>query len=447
MKRKVVSILLLLSMSAGILNGCGITTEDPNGAPTAAKTEEPEETVQEESGEAEMSEGAEASEQITLTYMGWLDNNEDGLRAVADLYEKEHPGIKIDIELLESDQYDTVYMARMASGEAADLMSIRYQSADKVNYAAGDYVADLTGQPACDNLNEGLDQVGAYDGCIQGLPVAADCWGMWYNEDMLEELGMEVPTTIGEFRECCEAAKAAGYVPIANGLQDGWTAWMTLWTLWGKAGEKDPTLFERFQVGEAKLSDVPEVTWAFETAKEYYEAGYYPDNVLGMSQDSAVELWFTGQALFCPNGTFFLPDIEAAAPAFKYGFSKQPYNEEKQEDICAQGGYTFCMAAYKNGDHVEEAIDFINFFFTPENYQVYVDKSATIGTTVKGTAGGDSDAARQIGSCITPMNASLHPGNAQDAALDGLAAVFAGVKTPEEVVEDMDQMLQDSLNK
>lgn len=67
-----------------------------------------------------------AEEEITLTYMGWLDNNEDGLRAVADLYEEANPNVKIEIELLESDQYDTVYMARMASGEAADIMSIRY---------------------------------------------------------------------------------------------------------------------------------------------------------------------------------------------------------------------------------------------------------------------------------------------------------------------------------
>lgn len=150
-----------------------------------------------------------AEEEITLTYMGWLDNNEDGLRAVADLYEEANPNVKIEIELLESDQYDTVYMARMASGEAADLMSIRYQEDNKKNYASGDYVADLTGQPAVGYLKEGLDQVSAYEGEIQGIPVAADCWGLWYNADMLEKLGLEVPTTIGEFRNCCETAKEA----------------------------------------------------------------------------------------------------------------------------------------------------------------------------------------------------------------------------------------------
>ena len=79
-----------------------------------------------------------AEEEITLTYMGWLDNNEDGLRAVADLYEEANPNVKIEIELLESDQYDTVYMARMASGEAADLMSIRNQEDNKKNFDSGD---------------------------------------------------------------------------------------------------------------------------------------------------------------------------------------------------------------------------------------------------------------------------------------------------------------------
>lgn len=426
MKKRWMSVGMVLVV-ATVLAGCGVSD----------KGAEKQETPQEK----------KVDEQITLTYMGWLDNNEDGIRAVADLYEKEHPNVKVDVELLESDQYDTVYMARMASGEAADLMSVRYQAADKKNYAAGDYVADLTGQSAVSNLKEGLEQVSAYNGSIQGIPVAADCWGIWYNADLMKELGLEVPKTIEEFRVCCNTAKAAGYVPLANGLQDGWTAWMTLWTLWGKAGEKDPSLFDRFQVGEAVLADVPEVKWAFDTAYEFYEAGYYPDNVLGTSQDSAVQLWYNKEALFCPNGSFFLPEVQAADPDFNYGFCKQPYNESEQEDICAQGGYTFSMAAYKKGKHVDQAIDFINFFFEPENYQVYVDQAGVIGTTIEGVTAGDSEAAKEIGECITPMNTNLHPGNAQDAALDGLSAVFAGVKTSEEVVADMDQMMKDSLTK
>lgn len=413
-RKRVVSVLIGLSMLAGIGNG------------VKAESSEPE---------------------VTLTYMGWLDNSEEGLRAVADKYEETHPNVKIEIELLESAQYDTVYMARMASGEASDIMSIRYQTDNKKNYAAGDYVADLTGQPCVDYLKEGLSSVSEYDGTIQGIPVAADVWGVWYNQDLLKQLGLEVPKTIGEFKECCEAAKAAGYTPIANGLQDGWTAWMSLWTLWGKAGEADPTLFDRFQAGEAKLSDVPDVKWAFDTAKEYYDAGYYPDNVLGTSQDSAVQMWYNQEALFCPNGSFFLPEVVAANPDFEYGFCKQPYNEEVQDDICAQGGYTFSMAAYKQGEHVDQAIDFINFFFEPENYQLYVEAAGVIGTTVEGVSAGDSEAAKEIGNCITPMNTNLHPGSAQDAALDGFAAVLAGVKTSEEVVAEMDQMLQDSLTK
>lgn len=428
MKKRLVSIIMVLAMVSTMLIGCGGSNED--------------------SGEdANGGENGDSGDQVTLTYMGWLDNNEEGLRAVADLYEEANPNVKIEIELLESSQYDTVYMARMASGEAADLMSIRYQASDKKNYAAGDYVADLTGQSAVENLKKDLDMVSEYEGTIQGIPVAADCWGMWFNKDILNELNLEVPKTIGEFKEACEAAKAAGYVPIANGLQDGWTAWMTLWTLWGKAGEQDPELFDKFQVGEATLSDVPDVKWAFDQALEYYEAGYYPDNVLGTSQDSAVQMWYNGEALFCPNGTFFLPEVEAANPEFEYGFAKQPYNEVEQDDICAQGGYTFSMAAYKQGTHAEQAIDFINFFFELENYKVYVENAGVIGTTIKGVEGGDSEAAKQIGETITSMNTSLHPGNAQDAALDGFAAVLAGVKSSEEVVAEMDKMLQDSLEK
>jgi raffinose/stachyose/melibiose transport system substrate-binding protein len=435
--KKMISLLLVLVLIMG-LTACGngeVEVSEDNGV---AVTESPEESD---------SATDSLEEPITLSITGWLECNQEGLQAVADLYTEANPNVEVEIELLETSQYDQVYMARMASGEGADIMATRTEAADKQNYAAGDYVADLSDLECRANFKAGMDEAGEYQGVIQGLPVQADLWGIWYNKDMLKELGLKYPETVGEFKNACEVAKAEGILPIANGLKDGWTVWMSVWTLWGKVGEDDPDFFNKAQVGEVKFSDNPNVEWGIQQMKDYYDAGYYIEDLLGTSQDSAQEMFFNGEALFCPSGSWFLSDMIAADLDFEYGFAKQPYNEEKQDDIYSQGGYGSTLSVYKKSENLETAKDFINFFFQPENYTAYCKAAGVTGPVLKGIAVEGGPAAQDIADCISSKGINLHPGTAQDVLFSGVQAVIAGQKTPAEVVTDMDDAIEKSLNK
>ncbi|MDC7233998.1 MAG: extracellular solute-binding protein, partial [Spirochaetales bacterium] len=353
----------------------------------------------------------------------------------------------IEIELLETSQYEQVYMARMASGESADIMATRNQAADMKNYAAGDYVADLSDLSCRENFKDGIDEAGTYQGIIQGFPVAADLWGVWYNKDMLAELGLEFPRTVGEFMNSCEVAKKAGILPIANGLKDGWTVWMSVWTLWGKVGEDDPDFFNKAQVGEVQFAENKNVEWGIQQIKNYYDAGYYIKDLLGTSQESAQQMFFNGEALYCPSGSWFLSDMEAADLSFNFGFAKQPYNEEIQDDIYSQGGYSFSLSVYKNSKNLELAKDFLNFFFQKPNYSAYCKAAGITGPVLKDIKVEGSSAAQDIANSITSKGINLHPGAAQDVLFAGVQAVIADQKTASEVIMDMDKAIAKSLNK
>ena len=44
--------------------------------------------------------------------------------------------------------------------------------------------------------------------------------GVYYNKQMLADLGLDVPTTFAEFEQALEVAKQAGEVPIQFGNND-----------------------------------------------------------------------------------------------------------------------------------------------------------------------------------------------------------------------------------
>src|SRR4051794_16762828 len=60
------------------------------------------------------------------------------------------------------------------------------------------------------------------EGSIWGTPYAADVIGWFYNADMLQALGKDVPKTMAELEDDLAASKAAGQQPIILGNKDAW---------------------------------------------------------------------------------------------------------------------------------------------------------------------------------------------------------------------------------
>lgn len=387
---------------------------------------------------------------VVLKYTGWLENNQEALEAVAALYTAQHPNVTFEFEIMDTDQYDTVIMARLATGESGDIIATRYELQHKQNYAAGNYVVDLSDMDELrSNMKPGMDVKCEYDGTIQGFPVAADVWGLWYNEDMFAELGYdEFPDTYQGLLDVCQKALDAGYLPIANGLQEGWTAWMLLWSgLFGDVGEENPDFFNESQTGEKTFADNAKLIKALNRFNELYTLGYLPENYLGVSQDVAVQEFFSGNALFCPSGSWYMADILAANCEFEVGFEKLPYSDEPQDDFCAQGGISFCLSVASSSKNIEVAKDFENFFFQPENYAVYCEIAQVTGPTVNDVDVSFNSLATKIADAITSMNTSLYPVSAANELHEGIQALLAGHMTAEEIAAEMDAAVEKSLGK
>lgn len=202
MKRKLLSVVLAVSMLAAVLAGCGAKESAPtktaenNTAADAgeqAKTSEAEETT----------EGSD--EQITLKWAMWDKDTTPYWVPIKEAYEASHPNITIELVDLGSADYTTVLATELSgSGTDFDIVTIK-----EVNG-----YATLVSKNALEPLNSYIDAAGidlsqyggitdqvTVDGNLYELPFRNDTWIIYYNKDVFDAAGVAYPTNDMTFEE------------------------------------------------------------------------------------------------------------------------------------------------------------------------------------------------------------------------------------------------------
>jgi len=122
-------------------------------------------------------------------------------------FEAEYGDIDLVVDVVSWNDIYTVVNTRVANGQAPDILNIDvfadYQ-ADGLLLPAEDYVSAETYAKFYPSF---LDQ-SVVDGVVWAVPDLASARAMYYNVDILEAAGVEVPTTWDELTAACEAIKA-----------------------------------------------------------------------------------------------------------------------------------------------------------------------------------------------------------------------------------------------
>lgn len=158
-----------------------------------------------------------------------IQTNDPGLslnQAVADEYMAEHPGVKINITVLENEAFKSKLALDMQGGTAPDI----FQSwgggvlAEQAEAGMARSIADEWAQCG-DEMNPGAMSIYQVDGVQYGVPYNFGLVGAWYNKDLFAQAGItEPPATWEEFLADIQALKDAGITPIALAGGDKWPA-------------------------------------------------------------------------------------------------------------------------------------------------------------------------------------------------------------------------------
>jgi multiple sugar transport system substrate-binding protein len=175
------------------------------------------------------------SDPVTLTVWHYYntDGQVAGLQTLADAFEAKHPNVTVEFAYVPVDQFTTKTVTAAGAKTGPDVLVFGASGTYSLAQAGaikpmddwwGKY-ADSTQFP------EGVLQ--KVDGKLYGVQGYVNLLGLWYNQDLLDQLGVGIPTTIDEMEADMAKAVAAGKQGVTltgkPGLESQWQGfpWFT----------------------------------------------------------------------------------------------------------------------------------------------------------------------------------------------------------------------------
>ena len=219
MKKKVLALLLAAAMVTGCMAGCGggssetasTGSADTSAAEEAAPADDA--AAAEDSGEEAPAEEA-SGEKTKLTALFISHSLTKDLEEMQWLQEiEEEANVEVEWEQIRAD-WETVKSTRLASGDIPDIMINAVNDADITQYQGlfltlNSYISAETTpniQAMFDEEPDTLALATNVDGNIYSLPKFQGKWPdtntvMFINQQWLDNLGLEMPTTFSELKE------------------------------------------------------------------------------------------------------------------------------------------------------------------------------------------------------------------------------------------------------
>ncbi len=364
MKRKMV--LLLTGMLAVVtLYGCGGGSGGGSGSNG------------ESSEQAETESASNTVGGVTLTlYCNADDMAKPYMQKIISLWEEES-GNKIDQQGLDTDNAETIALTKFTTGDIPDLY-VHFGNSNLKNFNPEENFVDWTDAEWVSDIQDSVLPQATYNDKIIGLPFwEASNSGCFYNKKIFDELGISQPKTQEEFDKVCDKLLENDIQPIYLAAADSWPI-LYQFAL-DPVLEEHPEYIEQLNAGELTYAEIPEFTSMCEWFLSAAEKGYFGKNFASDTWDYCSEVLGTGEAamLFCWDTWF---DTDYDSESYEYAgedFGIMPVFMGTCEEGTYEGGNVNLMMANKNGDHVEEAKDFINFMSVPENYNQAFDGIST----------------------------------------------------------------------
>lgn len=295
------------------------------------------------------------AEGVTLEMaVNWTGDKLEKLQAVADAF-KEETGITVEISA-PGDTYETWMKTRMASGSLPDVFETHGWSVARY----GEYLRPLTDQPFYDRVApEVVNAITDKNGDIFVVPCSYSITGINYNKDALEKAGVSPADirTWDDFDAACAKLKEAGITPIAAAGASS-----------GALGE----LFERLApslltnvAGHGSALKDGSFDWALwqpinEKVIDWTNKGYFNVDVLTTTNDIIRADLGAGKVGFIFGSVSVLNTALKNYPEARLGILPVPaWNDGEPSSLIV--GEDKCYGAWKDSEHLEEALTFLNY--------------------------------------------------------------------------------------
>lgn len=315
--------------------------------------------------------GNTSKDQVTLELFNQKSEIQDLLDDVIADFEEENPDIRV--EQIHVPDSRTVLYSRLSTGDAPDIMSIFPNESDFETQANDGYFMDLTDKDFMDNIDQQfLDDV-KLDGKDYSAPLTVNGYGIFYNAEKFEELGLSIPETWDDFDQLVADIKDEDLIPFATSFKEQWTTGHLSEALLANLGPADEVA-EMFSSADTDSPYFEMLLDKMDFVKENSQK-----NASGHEVIDAVSLFTQEEALMFPQGIWSVPTIEQGEPDFEYKMFPFP-NDEGQGNVAY--GIDYSLSISSDTDHPEEAEKFLAFMTETETAQYIQDNEQSPSTIV-----------------------------------------------------------------
>lgn len=311
--KKQIATLLSAVLSASMLAGCAVSTDTGSSGNSAA-------TEATAAAASDATQTAATGDEEEITWMFWddLEATDDlisqGYKQVVDRFNKDYAGkYHVNTVTTNLEEYYTKLNALVASGQTPDVFIVSPGPNLDV------YVDPGIAAPLDDYLADGWkdtfssDAVFAqqtYDGKIYAVPlnIAAAC--VFYNKDMFQKAGCDVPATWDDLIDDCKKLQDAGYTPITISAGTAWCLSM----LAGYLCDREGVDLTKVQSGEESWNNDKTVA-AGEKLLELSK--YFQPTAAGDTNDVATAGFYNEEAAILIQGSWAIAQMNGANPAIE----------------------------------------------------------------------------------------------------------------------------------
>lgn len=317
-------------------------------------------------------------------------DNEGTVEALNTINEKffEETGIKVEMETVESSEYDAFLNEKMKAGDA-DIFCYTVDSKafaqPVVDWAPSEELAwesiitsgqalDLSGNEFLNNWDTGAEACRYKDG-IYGIATGMTIMnGIFYNKKMFEEHGWQEPRTWDEFVKLCEDIRAEGIEPLTAGGADTWPVQMITNAVVDSVEQDNvENLSEELWKGTRKYTD--------EKSMEIYRRekqilSFMEPDFMKLSYADAPAHFVEGSVAMLYDGSWNATGIEKADPEFEYDYFALPGDDR----YCFTGKYDLTFGINAKSEKTDAALKWLEYFSQPDIYTIYIDSNGFVPT-------------------------------------------------------------------
>lgn len=370
-----------------------------------------------------------------------------------------NPDNVIAVEEFENDAYKEKIRTSVGSGEAPTLI-MSWTGGTLADYVANEQVVDIGAdtQELIDRVMPSVAQNGVVDGATYAVPMNdVQPVVLYYNQDLFDQVGVEVPTTWAETLDVVEAFRDAGIIPFALAGQSVWPELMWIQYLTDRIG--GPEVFQAVLDGEPGAWSDPAIIEALTRIQELVDAGAFGDAFASVAADQSADaaLVHTGRAAMLLQGSWVYATFHTDAPEFAtsaLGFTTFPSIEDGTGDpanIVGNPANFWSVSAAASEEEQQTALDYLTeYVYDDEQLTAMLDAGSVPPVAGLEDQIAQSDDAEYLSFAYELVQEAPHfqlswdqalPADQAQELLTSLSQIFLGEITPQQFADAMNATL------